>query len=65
MANLKDDSPMPFGKYEGTAMQDIPDAYLKWFWRENKVKYRSKQAGPNVTAVMDYIKDSFNEKDLV
>jgi uncharacterized protein (DUF3820 family) len=25
---LTDDSPMPFGKYQGTRMIDVPDKYL-------------------------------------
>ncbi len=25
---------MPFGKYEGTLLCDLPDAYLEWFARK-------------------------------
>jgi hypothetical protein len=29
---LHDESPMPFGKYKGTPMQDVPASYLHWLW---------------------------------
>lgn len=31
---LKDDSPMPFGKYKGKPMSEIPAAYFHWLWTE-------------------------------
>lgn len=33
MAILKDDSPMPFGKYKGEAMVDVPASYLLYLYR--------------------------------
>jgi uncharacterized protein (DUF3820 family) len=29
---LTDISTMPFGKYKGTPMQDVPASYLHWLW---------------------------------
>jgi hypothetical protein len=29
---LHDLSPMPFGKHQGTPMQDVPTDYLHWLW---------------------------------
>lgn len=29
---LKDDSPMPFGKHKGEKMEDVPARYLFWLW---------------------------------
>ena len=29
---LEDTSPMPFGKFKGTPMQDVPASYLHWFF---------------------------------
>lgn len=29
---LDDLSPMPFGKYTGTPLQDVPVTYLHWLW---------------------------------
>ena len=31
---LQDSSCMPFGKYKGTLMQDVPASYLFWLWAE-------------------------------
>lgn len=31
---LTDNSPMPFGKYRGTAMINVPAAYLLWLYNE-------------------------------
>ncbi len=25
-------TPMPFGKYKGTPLQDVPASYLHWWW---------------------------------
>ena len=38
---LQDTDPMPFGKYKGTPMQDVPASYLHWLWsngKKNEVK---------------------------
>lgn len=29
---ITDQSPMPFGKHKGTAMEAIPAKYLLWLW---------------------------------
>lgn len=34
---LHDGSPMPIGKYRGTAMEDVPADYLLYFYREGKI----------------------------
>ena len=33
---LTDTDPMPFGKYKGTPMQDVPASYLHWLWSNGK-----------------------------
>lgn len=30
--SLVDMSPMPFGKYKGRPMEDVPASYLHWLW---------------------------------
>lgn len=35
---LTDTSPMPFGKYKGEQMQDVPASYLHWLWTNGKEK---------------------------
>jgi hypothetical protein len=46
---LQDDDPMPFGKYKGTPMQDVPASYLFWLW--NNGMKNDKQSD-----VADYIR---------
>jgi len=33
---LTDQSPMPFGKHNGTAMANVPADYLLWLYENNK-----------------------------
>ena len=49
MSKLDDTDPMPFGKYRGTPMQDVPAAYLHFLWRTG-MKHNVK-----TDAVADYI----------
>lgn len=32
MAELTDESPMPWGKHKGKPMKDVPIDYLNWLW---------------------------------
>lgn len=61
---LTDTCKMPFGKYKGQLMQDVPVSYLHWLWQEGK-KYQVGQ-----DSVADYIKENLNalkmeNKDLI
>jgi uncharacterized protein (DUF3820 family) len=29
---VNDQTPMPFGKYKGVKLEDVPAAYLLWMW---------------------------------
>lgn len=40
---LSDLSPMPFGKYRGKAMQDVPAKYLLWLY-DSKVDHPAVRA---------------------
>lgn len=33
---LTDDCPMPYGKYEGDDMEDVPAQYLLWLYHNDK-----------------------------
>jgi uncharacterized protein (DUF3820 family) len=33
---LEDNSPMPFGKYKGIQMVDVPASYLIWLYENDK-----------------------------
>jgi uncharacterized protein (DUF3820 family) len=35
---LEDLDKMPFGKYKGVVLQDIPAGYLHWLWTNGKDK---------------------------
>lgn len=50
---LEDLSPMPFGKYKGTPMQDVPADYLHWLWTNGKDKDK-------ICPVADYIRRSLS-----
>lgn len=39
---------MPWGKYRGEQMQDVPAAYLHWLWMQKK--------NDKVCPVVDYIR---------
>ena len=40
---LKDDSPMPYGKYKDTAMANVPADYLLWLKKMDKCTPHVKQ----------------------
>ena len=61
---LKDTDPMPFGKYKGEPMQDVPVEYLHWFWHNGTVTHEPAKL------VKEYIKEQLNalkleNKDLI
>jgi uncharacterized protein (DUF3820 family) len=47
---LNDNSPMPFGKYKGQKMENVPASYLLWLYDENKCNRE----------VRDYIADNLD-----
>ena len=48
--HLEDTDPMPWGKYKGQPMQDVPADYLFWLWTEKGKKDN------HVCEVADYIR---------
>lgn len=51
---LSDTDPMPFGKYRGMAMQDVPVSYLHWYWHNGTFDTQT------ANAVADYIMRSMD-----
>jgi hypothetical protein len=49
MAKLEDNSPMPFGKYKGIALLDVPASYFHYLWT-NGMEHDTK------SDVADYIR---------
>lgn len=47
--HLSDTDPMPFGKFRGQPMQDVPASYLFWLWTNGK-------SGDRFCPVADYIR---------
>lgn len=39
---MKDTDKMPFGKYQGTAMANVPASYLLWLYQEGKLNQEVK-----------------------
>lgn len=42
---LQDTDPMPWGKYKGTPMQDVPADYLHWLYTNFGMKFKSGPVG--------------------
>jgi hypothetical protein len=55
MLQLGDEDKMPFGKYKGALLAEVPDGYLRWLWQNGmsaKVKW---------DPVADYIQRSLGD----
>lgn len=50
-----DDDIMPFGKYKGMRMIEIPDDYLIWLYKNTELHEGGIKA---------YIEENFNENEL-
>ena len=52
---------MPFGKYQGVPMQDVPASYLHWLWvngkKEDKLCPVADYIRKNITALMQEHED--------
>ena len=55
---MTDQDLMPFGKYKGTEMANVPDIYLLWLYNRIKVK---SESGDNLNKeeafIFGYIED--------
>lgn len=54
---LEDSSPMPFGKYKGKSMEDVPASYLLWLFDEMNDK---QTLSPDSQLVKAYIEDNID-----
>ena len=52
MKTLTDEDQMPFGRYKGTRMQDVPASYLHWLWTNEKDPMSRKV---KTDSIADYI----------
>lgn len=58
---MKDDDLMPFGKYKGRKMADVPAAYLLYLWDDEQTAFwnEAKVEWPPAIAVRGYIVQRF------
>lgn len=54
---LNDTSPMPFGKYRGTPMQDVPVGYLHWLWCNGVKGDKNGDLHKYIVSVLNALKD--------
>ena len=43
MTILNDESPMPWGKYKGDKMENVPASYLLWLYKNQKCSIDVKE----------------------
>lgn len=54
---MSDESLMPFGKYKGVRLAEVPDAYLLWIYENNKCSGGLKNyIEDNLEAIKENIK---------
>lgn len=53
---LKDTDAMPFGKYKGKPMQDIPASYLHWLWVNGLEHDKQSDVAEYIRRNMDALK---------
>lgn len=57
-SRLRDTDPMPFGKYQGTPMANVPDSYLIWLYTKYKEDIKiGKEIIGDSHRVLLYIED--------
>ncbi len=59
---LEDNSPMPFGKYKGRQMSDVPASYLHWFYNA-KEENKYTDVGRYISTSIEALK--LEDKDLI
>lgn len=58
---MDDSSIMPFGKYKGAKMEDVPDGYLAWLWDEAEAYNHANSPDPVRRELHEYIKSCLSE----
>lgn len=56
MDELTDSSPMPFGKFKGKQMQDVPADYLFWLWTNGKERDQRCPVASYIRRNLDVLK---------
>lgn len=53
MKVLRDEDPMPFGKYRGERMEDVPADYLFYLWTECRFEHDHGPVAEYIRANLD------------
>jgi uncharacterized protein (DUF3820 family) len=60
MYKLTDTDQMPFGKYKGIPMQDVPASYLHWLWTQDGFD-KNSQIGVYITENLAGLKQEYKD----
>ena len=52
---LNDRSPMPFGKYKGKPMEEVPDGYLLWLLEQEWLEEKYPSVNQYIKDVQKYL----------
>jgi uncharacterized protein (DUF3820 family) len=63
MAKLKDTDLMPFGKYKGTAMANVPPSYLMWAFNKWTLTPTTKDILGYIKENLDVIKKELKDEE--
>lgn len=63
MKTLGDLDLMPFGKYKGTPMQDVPAGYLNWLWNNGMKDDKQSIVGEYISHSLGALKQE--NRDLI
>ena len=61
MTELQDTDPMPFGKYKGQPMQDVPASYLHWLWVNGKSSEKTCSVAGCIRRNLDALKKEHSD----
>jgi hypothetical protein len=52
---------MPYGKYKGRPMQDVPASYLHWLWTNGKEHDRQDPVAQYIRDNLDALKQEYED----
>lgn len=58
---IEDTDTMPFGKYKGQPMQDVPASYLHWLWQNGKKEDKSCPIADYIRRNIGALKQEFKD----
>jgi uncharacterized protein (DUF3820 family) len=56
-----DKTPMPFGKFKGKPLEDVPASYLLWLW-DNKLPFSDKNLEEYILENLDVLRKETSKK---